>query len=275
MMKRIFTLAVPLFLLFLLLGSSPIFAQDTVPMRTSARDDFSRVVFEWNGDVQYFLDESGTGTVVLKFMQSAKLNADVADFSIFQNIKAPKIISENPLTVSFAIPEGTKVRAFDAKGRVYLDVYDKGQSQAEAKKAEVKPVKPSAEKNEKPAITEKPVKFAFEPETTKVLPAVGKIPPAVPPVKVPEPEKLEAQNKSADPQHVISVTSTSLVGNAVFENAGQLIWAMDQDAFHLVPTVSGPKPEIFGEFASVTIPNGRAFIARMPPGIGTSRPIGA
>lgn len=281
----------PLFLLFCLLGPTFSYASDAIPVRTSARDGLARIVLDTKGKGDFTLDKSQKGKVILKISKEASLNLGGADFTIFASVKAPQVLSEDPLTLSFSVPEGAKVRAYEARGKIYLEVSDKAQKKANSKPAVV------SDENNKPQTsasgvaevsrTQDAVKMQFEPEfkaekeikdkiVKQKTSAKGALP-AVPPAPVVEAEPLVSGDAHQNAQALqdaagadlttLSVTSTSMVDVAVFEDFGKLVWVVNQDSFSLAPNPSGPKAELFGELSSLPIKGGRAFFLNVPSGL--------
>ncbi|MCB1839245.1 MAG: hypothetical protein KDI61_03130 [Alphaproteobacteria bacterium] len=77
------------------------------------------------------------------------------------------------------------------------------------------------------------------------------------------PPKIEADPAA---MHVLTVTSTSSVGLAVFENRGDLWLVTDRDSGHLKPVINSKTPYIFGEMKDQPLEGGRAYRTSAPSG---------
>lgn len=122
---------------------------------------------------------------------------------------------------------------------------------------------------------EKPPAYVLVEENQAKKPAAV---PLVPVEKEPHPahpaQEHPAEKKTVlsgydleDRQHVLTVTSTSAVGMAVFENLGDLWLITDQNNHHLEPKINGPHPEIFPPFEEISPDMGMAYRTRLPAGV--------
>ncbi|PCJ97524.1 MAG: hypothetical protein COA45_09670 [Zetaproteobacteria bacterium] len=297
-MKRYFFLT-SLFLCSLI--TAPSYAQDNVPLRTGARDGYSRITFGWTQTVSYSLDTSGDGILIIKFGHPAKTDLSHADFSVLDNVSAVKVISTDPLTLSLRVPESSKVRDFRIGKRVVLDIYDPSDPK-EAKSFETASVE--AQKKTETHFETVVVKKVKAPHSKeKMPPPVGKKLSATPPAFVLVPEKLpekkaldkedqnsdkktkeNTQNRHAvnenqkalsaahkklssavkDEHHVISLRSTKSIDIAVFENYGELWLVMGGGASYVVPGFSSSTPEIFSPLLPMSMENSTSYHMRMP-----------
>ena len=270
-MKRYFFLG-SLFLCFFNVAS--LYAQDNIPLRTGARDGYSRVTLGWEKAVKYSLDHDDNGLVTIKFDLPANVDTSQADFSILNNISAINVISTDPLTLSLSIPRTSKVRDFTIGKRIVLDVYDPIGGY-DKKSAEIKPVqvektagisiiggdnakietKPKSNKTKQTVSTSNhvetrepsPPAFVLVPENLAEIEVVDE------PVKVaPKPKekeyKIEKKMLSKaikEDHHVISLRATKSIDMAVFENYGELWLLMGSASSYVVPSLNSPTPEIF------------------------------
>ncbi|PCI99691.1 MAG: hypothetical protein COB14_05745 [Alphaproteobacteria bacterium] len=248
--------------------AAPLYAQDNVPLRTGARDGYSRVTLGWTEKVTYSLDETGEGVLVVTFDRAAKIDPSQADFSVLDNISALKVLSTDPLTLSLSVPESSKVRAFKIGKRIILDVYD--------------PSAPKAKQSFKKVVSEKQTKTVSK--TEKIVkhnatpPAFVLVPEHLPEIKVKDkPHKKPAvmarkptsvaQKKLSkavqNQHHVISVRSTKSVDIAVFENYGEL-WMVMGGGTYITPGFSSPTPDAFSSFQMMTLDRAVAHHMTLP-----------
>ena len=270
-MKRYFFLG-SLFLCFFNVAS--LYAQDNVPLRTGARDGYSRVTLGWKKAVKYSLDNSDNGLVTIKFDLPANVDTSQADFSVLDNISAINVISTDPLTLSLSIPRTSKVRDFTIGKRIVLDVYDPIGGH-DKKAAKIKPVqvektaeisiidgekanletKLKSNKTKQTVSTSKhveiknpsPPAFVLVPENLPEIDVVDERVKVASKLKEKE-YKLEKKKLSSaikEDHHVISLRATKSVDMAVFENYGELWLIMGSSSSYVVPSLSSPTPEIF------------------------------
>lgn len=243
--------------------AAPLYAQDNVPLRTGARDGYSRVTLGWTEKVTYSLDETGDGILVVTFDRAAKIDPSQADFSVLDNISALKVLSTDPLTLSLSVPESSKVRDFKIGKRIILDVYDptdpkdkKSFKKAPSEKKVIPEKKKTvAPKEEKIALHDAtPPAFVLVPEH---LPEIKKRDPPhkKPAVTAHKPTSVAHENLSKavkNQHHVVSVRSTKSVDIAVFENYGELWMVMGGDTY-ITPGFSSPTPDAFSPFQMMTV----------------------
>ncbi len=295
-MKRYFFLTS---LLLCFLFAAPLYAQDNVPLRTGARDGYSRVTLGWTEKVTYSLDETGDGVLIITFDRSAKIDTTEADFSVLDNVSAIKVVSTNPLTLSLNVPESSKVRGFKIGKRIVLDIYDPSDpKEAKSfKKAHSKKTENDDPKIEK-AVAKKPASKKNSPhsEVKKLAatpPAFVLVPENLPERSEPDKEHKKAEkkpeNKHAAPEHntehntapspavqkklasavqeehhVISLRATKSIDMAVFENHGELWLVMGGLSSYVIPGLNSATPEIFSHFQPVSMEDGMAYHMTMP-----------
>lgn len=133
----------------------------------------------------------------------------------------------------------------------------------------------SAEPPKKTGSTEKPpppVPSAAAPEPAPEAPRDAAITP-MPMLKArdeppPAPAAAPPPKIKADPAslHVLTVTSTSSVGLAVFEQDGELWFIADQQSHNLVPVINSKTPHIFAPFVGQEITGGQVYKTSAPAG---------
>ncbi len=276
-MKR-FIFFTSLFLCFSVIA--PSFAKEVIPLRASERDNYSRLTFGWKIKTEYKLDKSVKGTITIEFDHEANLDIDGVNFSHLDNIASVKVLSSNPLKISFTIPKSSDVRGFRIGKRVVLDIYDPKdqgeiksfkQDDVENTKAEIKthtkPVtkKPKALDNKMPKVLPE---FVLVPEH---LPEIDKAPPEEPEVKVKTNTHVKKpvinkhlKNALKQENHVISLRSTSSISLAAFENRGELWLVTGSDSSYALPSFSSPTPNDFEPLTSVDLGNAKAYHMALP-----------
>lgn len=272
-MKR-FVLTGLLVLCFL--HAAPIYAKDIVSMRSAVRQAYSRLVFDWKGDVKYTLDQSEKGKVIISFSRAADPETKNIDLSSLANIGEMTVLSTDPLKISFIIPDSSKVRAFTTADRVFLDVYNPPDGLGLAKKAaeEKKTDEPPKPETEQTAQVKEQVKAPKEkplPKGAIASPPAYVLTPEVvrPEVKKDEPAPVKKDEIAETPpvnqgEHVISVNATSAFDMAIFENYGALWFVMDKEGFSMKPKITSAEPALFGEMQSVPLESGVAYHMAYP-----------
>lgn len=180
-----------LFLLILLVftfTSSYATAQTEIDVRGYEREDYSRVVFQVDGEAGsisdiYTIENFAAGEIHIIFKsEQNKINIDIdaLDNAALKNIGTVQKLADQPQTISLTIPKTSKVRDFTIGNRILLDIYapedakelealkkQTAQKQAEpvkkepakqkAVKEDEKPLETAAKQLQKPvAVTEQP-----------------------------------------------------------------------------------------------------------------------
>lgn len=273
--------------LILLSLAQPAFAQEVIGVRTGEHKDYSRLVFDWNKQVQYDLDTSTKGQVKIKFKKNASIKDKAGLSKALKNFSSFKVISEKPLTVSISVPKDSRTRAFFAGDRLVVDVYNSPSGEkpsgAPVQQAKAEPKeKPKPEKKAPPKQEEKPPEPSAEKlkevEIAKAVPRDGvdnkaeekiDVAAAQEPEKTePEPEKELPKIKKEDvkPSNLISFSSTKAFGLAVFEMNKELWLINDQNDVILSPQVTGPDADHFTPITKLELDRGIAFRTKMLPG---------
>lgn len=300
-MKRYFFLT-SLFLCSLI--AAPLYAQDNVPLRTGARDGYSRVTLGWTQNVTYSLDQTGGGVLIVTFDSAAEIDTSLTDFSVLDNVSAIKVISTDPLKISLTVPQSSKIRDFKIGKRVIFDIYDptdpqdkKSFKQAVALKKEKKP-EPEEKTvslkgktgGENAKVVGKDSKANDTSHKNKAkdvsLPAFVLVPEHLPEIKVVEKPHLKPVKKELLPRskdhtkpsvthknlvqavqnkhHVVSIRSTKSVNMAVFELRGDLWVVMEGASSYIVPGFTTPTPQAFSSFQPMTLDGAISYRMTLP-----------
>ncbi|MCC7304978.1 MAG: hypothetical protein IT558_01825, partial [Alphaproteobacteria bacterium] len=277
---RLFTL----FLCLLFLTAPAAYAQ-TVGVRASDNEGYSRLILDWGKSVK-FKTENSPGKLVLKFESPGQIGGSATG----NNILGVKEISSSPLTVEIAIPEGSKARAFQAGSRVIVDVKDPPGGRKTAKKEE---------KKEEPPVTTPPVTPPAASHGEEQKTAEASSPPAhsgplpsaphedshaAKPVEEVKPEIVEGseapvpdqaalaappagqQPQPQVPSNYITITSTTSGNLAVFERAGSMWIVTDHVDAVMAPQVSGPEAKTLLPLQTVELEGGVAYKLNALPG---------
>lgn len=264
----------PFFMLILSLAgtvlSVPSQAQERVAVRSGTHDGYTRLVFEWPSPPQYSVSKE-SGRVLIRFAKAGTL--DKAGISADEpNVKSVDILSAatEPLQVAVAIPTGSKFRDFVVGSKMILDVYDPDVNQAAKSPAEPK-------ESAKPAPYVVPAQKKAEAET----PLNQKEKPVEPKAKgdftISQGESAASApihgveaTKVASPEygpHVVTLTTVTSVGLAVFERNGSLWIVADVPDLAVAPQIAGPQKEKFSRFDKIDLPNGIAWRLELPDGL--------
>ena len=285
----------PALLLLCFLFTTPLLAQDTLPLRVGVRDGYARLVFDWDNKVKYSIDETNADKVIVRFETSAKINSSPSNVTVSPNITSITMLSSDPLSVEVGLQKGSAFRNFNIGKRVILDVYDSTlpkEQQVSAKPAPQPKTKPNQKKSGKvtaDAVPKKLAEITAKRETEKT-------PTASPPAYVLVPETLQVKNpkvpkkkeekkkqhleaekkaqkahralkKAAEQiEHVISLRSTKSMNVAMFQNLGVLHIIIDGDVPNIKPDLSSPEPHIFPDFHEQNIDGAKAYSLVLPEG---------
>ncbi len=207
-------------LLIFIFTSSLSFAQENVSMRIGDRGDSARLVFAWDGVVDYKRINISDKNISIEFTKDANLSTP--DFSAFGYINDIRQVSTAPLKFELSVVKGANIRDFKIGNRIILDIgKPKGfedtrkpaaaKQEGEVKKTPASPVKQdsktqqsSAKKEDKTSDETKAEAKKIEPEqkprpapkqsatekTPEKKKATSSAMPAVPPAYVLVPETL-------------------------------------------------------------------------------------
>lgn len=240
-------------------------AQEKVAARSGAHDGYTRLVFEWTSKPEYSISKDGA-RILIRFGKAGEV--DLSGVTQGEsNVSSVKTISSagEPLQVAVEIPSGSRFRDFTVSNKMILDIYD---PEGAAKKTE--PVKPKEPEAAKPVKTEKikPAEKKKEEPKKETPKADFSITPthseeAVPVTDV---EAAKVPPPALDP-HVITLTSTSNIGLAVFERGSWLWMVMDGNNSSIVPVVTGPQKDKLPPLTKIDVPQGVAYRMDIPEGL--------
>ena len=251
-MKRFFLVTSFILCVFV---SIPSYAKDSVPLRAGVRDGYARLTFGWGGAVSYEIDKNEPGKFTITFDKEASLDPSKANLSKIKNVSGVKVLSTNPLKVSFTVPSGSEIRDFKIGKRIVIDIYDS---------SEPADVEPASEAQAEPEKVEKqePVQQA-----EKQKPEM----PAAPAPAVSEPETLsaKAENKALKKAinvqtHTVSIRSTKTMGVAAFESFGTLWIVTDGSDRYAVPALNTASRELFTPLEEVPYEEVKVYRVGLP-----------
>ncbi|MCB1530658.1 MAG: tetratricopeptide repeat protein [Rhodospirillales bacterium] len=231
----------------------PVWAGQEVALRSGVHSSYNRLVFDWPDPPSYSLSQKGA-TLHMSFQKAADLDLNAFKAEGLPNIKNLKVLSGkgDNLEISIDIPEGSRFRHFSAGGRIVVDVYNQGGKVSAASAKEIK-------SKEKPAVKEEPAGEGIREDVKEdVEDMQAAAPEDVETAVLPPPD--------VDP-HVITVTATQVLGMAVFERAGWLWLVMDDPGISVLPQISGPQKDRFGDPVRYELPEGVAYRLELPQGL--------
>ncbi len=292
-----------IFLAFLMIPSFSAFAQNGPELRITQKQDFYRVVFDWNESVTYDIADLGGNTSRIRFDRGVSGFSGLSAIGAGSELalSASSIVSEQPLTVSFSRQAGVELKHFAIGDRVILDFYYPSGVKANIKEpvrnnAAVEPPKP-APTQPKPAQA-KPKVPERAPPAKEVSASSAPDPSSLKPVLEENPqealkdEEIRAQSSSLDKileqaqamnaaeavaaakgaeqqpvsPHLITITSTKSIATAVFEQDGALYVVVDDPDLFIRPQVSGRDSDYFLPLREKALPMGKVYITRPMPG---------
>ncbi len=270
-----------LFLCFSII--TPSFAQEVLPLRASERDNYSRLTFGWKYGVEYNLDKSTNGLLIITFNHDASIDTDGIDFSTLGNIASVKAISTRPLKLSLIVPKSSDIRDFKIGKRVVLDIYDPKNPDEATSFKHAKKIPIEKTKIKKATIEVKPLlakdKFKTIEQMPKVPPEFVLVPDNLSETTNPLP-KITKQHTPTKPavnkilknavnqeNHVISLRSTSSMSVAAFENRAELWMVVGGGSSYVSPSLSSPTPNDFPSFTSMNLEKATAYHLKLPPNI--------
>jgi tetratricopeptide (TPR) repeat protein len=283
----VFGLVVVLSLMVQIPAMSPAFAQDkaAVQSRAAMHENYSRLVFDWPGDVPYQLEKQEDGKLSLKFEQAGAIPVGGLAMSDDDNIRAVTLVngdSDAP-EVLIDIPGESRFRHFNIGGRVIIDIYNPaGTAPRALKDGEVKTVNGEIVAAQAPVETPEPSEPEAEPQEGE--PANSEDVSAV--VTAEEVEEAETTDTLAEVDmsavisasaldevreelrpHVLAVSSTEAIGIAVFERYGYLWTVIDRADIPFAPILNGPQVDRFGTMEEFEVQGGLAYRMKLPDDI--------
>lgn len=255
-----------MFLTLAVFAAHQAYAQSaTVQVRTGAHAEYSRLVFDWDIKPDFEVSKGGN-TLTIAFKQAANFNLAQVKADPVANILSVEALSQNPASVKVTIPENARHRSFYAGTKMVLDVYNPpGATPAKPKEVAKAEPEPKPEPAKEPeAVEAEPPQI---PADTETITAGQKPAATVAPV---EEESLDPSTaKAVTGSNLITVSSSSSVGLAVFERGDEL-WIVDDQVntsavAPISAQVSGPNAEYFLPLKKIALAGGEAFITKAAP----------
>ncbi len=247
-----------------LASAAPVYADDAVSVRASAKDDYTRIVFEFPKAPSYVTDKSAS-SLTLKFQAAANFKVEGAAPNGMPRITAYSTPDSKTATIGFI--GGQDVRHFEIGNKVIVDV--RGPEKAPAAKPAEEEKTAEKPPEAKPAETAPAEIKAAEAQPKKADTVVaGK--PVAPEVDAPETEPAAVEAKTPAPAAdttdpvTIQITATQTMGLAAFTRFGNLWIVIDSPDYPIPPQVSGPGAKKFGTFERVPLKEATAFRTALP-----------
>ncbi len=221
------------------------YAAQTMTVRGGDHDGYSRLVFDWPTAPPHVV-ENKNGTLTITFQGAGQISGNIpSNLRNIQNIES--ISGADIIGFSMAIAPDSKTRNFAVGNKIILDVYDG--------KNTIKKVTPTpaadVKKEEKPAVKQD---FSVkEIEKTAAIPVQDV---DVEPIGAP---KIEP--------HIISLTTVTSVGLAVFVRHGDLWIVTDAPDMSTPPKLDGPQADKFNAFEKTDLPTGDLYRLELPDGV--------
>jgi hypothetical protein len=254
-------------LLFLMITGfiNPALAAESITVRAGAHDEYSRLVFEGPASASYTLDKSTKGTLVINFKKGGALDAAAAQKTELANIRGISVLSQDPLKVSLAIPEGSKIRDMLAGDRLIIDVYNApgAKPKPEPLKVENKAPQKTEEKKAEEKTEAKPAEKIEDKKEEKT--AAEEAAAATPPTAQPEAgksflEPVIVKSKGKASPTIVSLSSTQNFGLAAFTYGGHLFLVNDKSDLLLEPQISGPQSKQMSALAEIKADQGKVHV---------------
>ncbi len=231
-------------LIFALLASTSLaYADDVVSVRASAKDDYTRIVFEWPKPPSYVTDKTSS-ELTLKFQSAASFKIEGASPAGLPRVTAYSTPDGKTAVIGFTT--GQEVRHFEIGNRVIVDI--RGPINSKANAAAIKKPEPEPEQ-----VAENASVAEIKPITKLPAPKIV----AAPAAKV---EKIEPVSK---PSFQIQITSTEKMGLAVFKRFGNLWIVVDVADYPLEPEITGNNKKL-GTFERIPLKEATAFRLALP-----------
>lgn len=251
-----------------------------VDVRSGNTAEYSRLVFDWAASTPYTVKKVTSDQIEIEFKKPAQMNvsSDNAASTRIHGIEKISGDGQN-LKLRVKIPQGATFRHFLIGNRVVVDVYGKATPAKTVEKPVAKPaIKPEpAKQPEAKAPPEKTSEKTPDVKTAEPAPKDEAPPaqaaetvPAVPAIPVPDvaekaepaPTVIEQAAAAVIEPHVITLSSTSALGIAVFERNDDLWIVADRGDITVPPQISGPQARDFPPMEPITLTGGTAW--RMP-----------
>lgn len=268
-------------------------AQESVKVRTGIHAGYERIVFEWPENAAYTLSKDGA-RILVRFARAGMPGIQVAQGAkIIGKVETASAAGE-PLQFSIAVPASSRLRDFTVGKKVIIDVYaetgaasappppPKAQPEKKREEAAAPPVKEPASASAAPALAPPPAKaeekqpVPVKAEEKQSAPAPDKetdftrtTAETAPAVPVHDVEAAQVPAPKLGP-HVITLTTVTSVGMAVFERSGWLWLAVDNPDLPGAPQLTGPQKDRFAAMEKTAVPGGIAWRMPLPEGMHVS-----
>ena len=258
----------------------PAWAQDSVSVRTSTREDYGRVVFDGAAATPYTVNRVSADTVELEFNKTMAMDTSGINIAATKNIKSVEKISadgEN-LKVKITIPEDGTFRHFLIGKRLVMDVYGAAEIQTtEVREPVAKPPKATPVPDPVKAAVKKPEETKAEEKKPEIVVAAKPAPKAdQPPVPAIPAPAVEEKPAVAEPVAVepavtvdpltITISSTATMGIAAFERNGDVWIVADRADITVPPQVTGG-PKDKPPLEPIPLTGGMAWRMPVPDGM--------
>lgn len=277
------------FFVLCLFWAQPVVAQEQLSVRSGEHEGYSRLVFDWDGDVSYQAEETPQG-IELRFNRAATIPENIGA----ANISALQVTSADPLNVRIIAPDRERFRTLKVGNRVVVDIYGDAPAQQQVRTE----VSPQVQRNpEPPAMPPQEDLAQAEaniPDNLRGVAARLGLADEFPQLRTNAqnvqndemrsgeeeeepsssaeivretlPPTLRKQESDSDAATLFTLSSTSAIGLAVFEYAGRLHIMTNRPDVAVRPQLSGANIEYFQPVETVRNPQGRLFLTRTMPG---------
>ena len=247
-----------------LLSSVTSFADDAVNVRASAKDDYTRIVFEWSKPPSYVTDKTAS-TLSLKFQSAATFKTDGNAPNTLPRITSYSTPDAKTALIGFA--PGQDVRHFEIGNKVIVDIRGPvapvTKPAAAAKPPEAKPdIKPEAIKPDVKHISSEIKTGSAAP--VKKVETVGAVPAPAGVMAADSAKATVAAEATAPGLNTIQITATDSIGLAVFKRFGNLWIVVDVPDYPIAPQISGVDAKKFGSFERIALKEATAFRIAVP-----------
>lgn len=220
--------------------ANPSLADDAVNVRASAKDDYTRIVFEWPKPPSYVTDKTSS-ELTLKFQSAASFKLEGQAPTGLPRVTSYKTPDSKTAVIGFTA--GQDVRHFEIGNRIIVDIRGPAKAAAPA---------PAAQKED----TKKEATPITRTEAPKAV--------ATPAIKVDKVAAVPEEKVATGAPLQIQMTSTEMMGISVFKRFGNLWIVTDAADYALSPQISGEGAKKFGTFERIPLKEATAFRLALP-----------
>jgi tetratricopeptide (TPR) repeat protein len=268
-----------LFFYFAMLAAGPALAQETVDIRGSDHDGYTRLVFDWPEKTDFSVAKNGDA-LSITFGKPGQADPAGVNAKSLRNAGSVSVqtAANGNLSAMVPIGQGNQYRDFSIGSRVIIDIYD-GQSapdQTASRPEETTSApSPAAVENEVPETqeTEQIEEQPPSPPSNETLETVSEALETTDNIVVDQVNEAPLTIGDAPPAmggvqpHVIILSTTESVGMAAFEREGFLWLVFDRADLKNPPILSGPNEEQFANMERVALDDGVAYRMPVPDGL--------